>query len=191
MKQKLLLLISITLVVIDILIAVLFLSKYAYYVDQVDKASIGIFVGVLLAVEAVITIICITKSQENLIYKLIITFAVLFVIGSFTYKIYNDSVHYELEYEDIKSVKIEDKQFDEDEIKKIVELFNNAKYIKRNPGCQMEGTPDRTLVIELSNDKRISINTFGEQLAVQVSGRSYENSCYWMEQKEINELFDL
>ena len=120
-----------------------------------------------------------------------ISISLLFIVITFTYKVYNDFVHYKLEYGNIVSIRTTDRDFNDEEIKNFVELFNDAKYVKRNLSCEVEGTPDRTISIFLSNGESISLSAFGDQIAVHVTGRSYEDSCYWMEQREISEIISI
>ena len=191
MKKKILLIISVVVFVMDILLVTLFWKNYMYYFGDVDMWTIGIFVGAAILIESMIIVIHFLKSQENLLLKVMISISALFMAITFTYKAYNDSVHYKLEYENIESIRSMDRDFNDEETKNFIELFNNAKYIKRNLSCEEEGTPDKTILVKLSDGEFVSLCTFGEQIAVHVTGRSYENSSYWMEQKEISEIISI
>ena len=191
MKKKVLLIITVALLIIDIFLIALFWNNYMYYFGDVDMWTIGIFVGATILLESIIIVIHFLKLQENLLPKIVISISLLFIVITFTYRIYNDSVHYKLEYGNIVGIRTTDRDFNDEEIKNFVELFNDAKYIKRNLSCEEEVTPDRTISISLSDGEYISLCAFGEQIAVHITGRSYEDSCYWMEQREISEIINL
>ena len=177
--------------IVDILLVGLFWKNYMYYMADVDGWTIGLFIGAVIILESIIVIVHCIKGQDFLIYKIVISVSLLFIVGTSIYKIYNDSVHYNLKYENVESIRSMDRDFNDEETKNFIELFNNAKYIKRNLSCEEEGTPDKTILVKLSDGEFVSLCTFGEQIAVHVTGRSYENSSYWMEQKEISEIISI
>ena len=185
MKKKILITTSVIMLIIDILLIVLFWNNYMYHISDVDLWTFGIFIGVSILVESVIIVIHIMRMQEHLLSKILISISLLFVINTLIYKTYNDLVHFKLDYEEVYVITTNEKTLNNEEIKEFLEQFNDAKYIKRNLECEVVGTPDNTITIILNDDTRITLDAFGEQLAVWVSGRSSKNSCYWIEQDEI------
>lgn len=185
MKKRILLTIAVIMLLIDIFLIVLFWKNYMYHISDVDMWTLGIFIGLVIMVESILFTIHIMKGQENLLPKVLISISLLFIMTTVGYKIYNDSVHYHIDYKNVFLIITADGELSGGEIEEFVEQFNNAKYIKRNLEYEVEGTPDRTTTIVLKEGVMITLDTFGEQIAVQVSGRSYEDSCYWMEQKDV------
>ena len=189
MKKKILWTVSAVMFIIDILLIILFWKNYMYYLSAVDEWALGAFVGVSLVVESIIFIFYITKMKQNLLPKMLISLSLIFVVITITYKIYNDTVHCYIDPEQVLRIDSVYKEYDETEIKEFIKMFNNAKYIKRNPRQEVEMTPDNTIRI-IMDDEIISLHAFGEQIAVNVSGRSYGDSCYWMEQEDISKFFE-
>lgn len=190
MKKKVLLVVSAVMLIIDILLVILFWKNYMYYISDVDHWALGVFVGVSLVVEGAIFVLHITKMQQNLLPKILISLSLIFVIITFTYKFYNDSVYCNIDSDKVIRLYSDDKEYDETEIKEFAKLFNSAKYIKRNPRQEVVGTPDNVIRFILEDDIWITLDAFGDQIAVQVSGRNYGDSCYWMEQKDISKSFE-
>lgn len=188
MKKKILLAISVAMLIIDILLIVLLWSNYMYHIASVDEVALGVFIGTVILVEAIIFTIHIMKGWENLFAKTVISVSLIFIMTTVGYKIYNDSVHCYIDYDNVFWIQTADSELSEEEIQEFIKDFNDAKYVKRNLQCEAEGTPDRTTTIILKDDTLISLDTFGKQIAVQVTGRSMENSCYWMEQKDVYEI---
>ncbi|MBQ4069312.1 MAG: hypothetical protein IJC76_08675 [Lachnospiraceae bacterium] len=191
MKKIILLIMSMVLLVVDILLAGLFWKNYTYHIGDIDVWSIGWFIVAAILMESLIVLVHYTKEQDYLLHKIVISVSLLFIFITCTYKIYNDSVHYDLKYENVELVRTSDRDLGTEEIKEFVELFNSAKYIKRNSSCEVEGTPDKTITVFLSDEERISLHRFGEQIAVWVSGRKNEDSYYWMEQKDISKMLKI
>lgn len=190
MKKKVLLGVSAVMLIVDVLLVILFWKNYMYYISTVDEWALGIFLGVGIVVEGVIFLFHVTIMQRNLLPKILISLSFIFVITTVGYKFYNDSVHCNIDYDKVFMIYSDDKEYDEKEIKEFIKMFNNAKYIKRNLRQEVVGTPDNVIRIILVDGEMITLDAFGEQIAVQVSGRNTEDQCYWMEQEDISEILD-
>jgi hypothetical protein len=124
-------------------------------------------------------------NKQKFIYRFILNVLVLFGF-ILLYKYYQSSVHIKIKLEEVEYIQIgsnygqiSDNLDKEDDIKKIVKLFNSMTHIKRDL-TGIGTTVENPFIIQLITGETISLQPIGEdKWIVNIEGRPWQWIDYW------------
>ena len=145
------------------------------------------------------------KKEAIKVSRAIIIF---FIIYFSIYKLYQVSVKKHLSYEEVACIYIEgypvNQELDKDDLKMVVDCFNDLTHIKRNLGAGAPGTLDYSLRISLKSGEEIIMYPAKNTWAVEWHNMTSMNWLdawgniaadsgalyYWGDSSELRELWD-
>lgn len=148
---------------------------------------------VIIGISGIVTLnlLVFRKNRFTILKRICISgvyISIVLLTGTLVYFIYNDSAHAEIKQNQVLAVKMNEQHIsDKTRVTDIVKAYNRISYVKRNPEGAMEGTPDYTMYIELT-EGYITINTFGEWLVIHRVNAD-KDWYYWGKNKDINCIF--
>ncbi len=201
MKKRIMILVSLIFIIIDILVGISYWKNYGYYLSNVDKVALVEFFCICILVGMIVFVTNIIKGYGYTMVKVLISISLVLMIFVSTYQYYNQTIHYDLEVEDIESITIniaiEELRYEEfipsiikrklnkEEIERFVDNFKKAKYIKMNSDKKDSVELVNNIEVVLSDGSKILLSNYRDRIAVRIVTKNDKESCYWMVQEEI------